>query len=159
MGSIVAAPRLWSTGSVIVVHGLSCSAATKIRDQTHSPALAVDSFPLSHQGSLKICFLSKLLTCHLETFLNQIILNFARLDLGQGTSSWRFCERVEWFLCLHIHVHINRRLVKLLLNKCTMLGRIPFLNTVSIKVALPSPFTNHHLHSNYNDLKKYFTVG
>ena len=34
VGSVVEAPRLWSTGSVVVVHGLSCSAATKIRDQT-----------------------------------------------------------------------------------------------------------------------------
>ena len=38
MGSVVAAPRLWSTGSVVVVHRLNCSAACgvfPIRDRTH----------------------------------------------------------------------------------------------------------------------------
>ena len=43
MGSAVAAPRLWSTGSVVVAHGLSSSAACGIfpeRDQTCVPCIA-----------------------------------------------------------------------------------------------------------------------
>ena len=57
-----------------------------------SPALAGGFFTSEPPGKpedllllffFKICFFSKLLTCHLETFLNQIILNFVRFDLGQ----------------------------------------------------------------------------
>ena len=34
MGSVVAAPRLQSTGSVVVAHGPSCSEAGGTRDRT-----------------------------------------------------------------------------------------------------------------------------
>ena len=40
--SVVAAPQLWSTDSVAVAHGLSCSGPMHWQ---------VDSLPLSHQGS------------------------------------------------------------------------------------------------------------
>ena len=46
---------LWSTDSVLVAHGLSCSAACRIfPDQGSNPCLLhwqVNSLPLSHQGS------------------------------------------------------------------------------------------------------------
>ena len=45
----------WSTGAIIVAHGLSCSAACGIvPDQELNPCLLhwhADSLPLSHQGS------------------------------------------------------------------------------------------------------------
>ena len=57
MGSIVAAPRLQSTGLVVVVQGLSCSKVCGIfLDQRSNPCLLywqADSLPLSHQGSLQ----------------------------------------------------------------------------------------------------------
>ena len=56
MGSVVGAPGLQSTGSVIVAHGLSCSEACGIfRDQGSNPCLLhwqADSLPLSRQGIL-----------------------------------------------------------------------------------------------------------
>ena len=56
--SIVAAPRLWSTGSIIVTYGLSCSMACDIfLDQRLNPCLLhwqADSSPLSHQESPRI---------------------------------------------------------------------------------------------------------
>ena len=56
-------PRLWSTGSVVVPHGLSCSAACGIfPDQGSNLCLLrwqVDSPPLSLQGSPLTCFKKK----------------------------------------------------------------------------------------------------
>ena len=53
---MVVAPRLQSTGSVVVVHGLSCSTACGIfLDQELNLCLLhwqADSSPLSHQGNL-----------------------------------------------------------------------------------------------------------
>ena len=53
--SVVVAPRVWSTGSVVVVLGFSCPAACGIfQDQgvkTVSPVSAGDFHPLYHQGS------------------------------------------------------------------------------------------------------------
>ena len=62
-GSLVVASRLWSTGSTIVVDGLSRSMAGGVLpDQGPNPCLLhwqVDSSPLSHQGSpdlsLQVC--------------------------------------------------------------------------------------------------------
>ena len=66
--SVAAAPRLWSTGSVVVAHGFSCSAARGVLlDQglnlclLHSPQ---DSPPLSHQGSLIIYYFATLHSMH-----------------------------------------------------------------------------------------------
>ena len=60
--SAVAAPRLWSTGSVVVVHRLSCSTACGIfLDQGSNPCLLhwqADSLPLSHQTSPPTGFFS-----------------------------------------------------------------------------------------------------
>ena len=56
MGSVVSAHGLRSTGSVVVVHGLTCSAARgNLPDQGLNLCLLhwqADSLPLSHQGTL-----------------------------------------------------------------------------------------------------------
>ena len=53
--SVVSAPGLWSMGSIVVLHGLSCSKTYGIfPDQVWNPRLVhwhVDSLPLSQQGS------------------------------------------------------------------------------------------------------------
>ena len=53
--SVGVAPGLWSTGSVVVAHRLSCSEVCGVfPDQEWNPCLLhwqVDSLPLSHQGS------------------------------------------------------------------------------------------------------------
>ena len=63
VGSAVAAAGLQSTGSVVVVHGLSCFVACGIfPNQESNPCLLhwqEDSLPLSHQGS-PVYFLSEL---------------------------------------------------------------------------------------------------
>ena len=54
MGSRVAVPRLWSTGSIVVAHRLSCSTACGIFQIGIQPGLLhwqADSLSLSHQGS------------------------------------------------------------------------------------------------------------
>lgn len=54
MGTVLVAPGLQSTGSIVVAHGLSCCTAFEILSQgikLVSPALAGDSLPLNHQGS------------------------------------------------------------------------------------------------------------
>ena len=53
--SVAVAPRLWSTGSIVVAHGLSYSTACGIfLDQSLNPCLLhwqVDSLPLSPKGN------------------------------------------------------------------------------------------------------------
>ena len=53
--TVAVIPRLWSTGSVIVAHGLGCPGACGIfSDHGSNPYLPhwqADSLPLSHQGS------------------------------------------------------------------------------------------------------------
>ena len=60
-GLSVVAPRLQSTGSVVVAHRLSCSVACGIfPDQGLNPSLPhwqVDFLSLSHQGSLRPLYL------------------------------------------------------------------------------------------------------
>ena len=61
VGSVVAAPRLQSTGSIVVMHGLSCSEVYEIfLTQGSNPCLLhwqVDSLPLRHQESPCLLFL------------------------------------------------------------------------------------------------------
>ena len=60
-GSEVVAPRLKSTGSMVVAHRLSCSACGIFQDQGLNPCplhLQVDSLPLSHVGSCQALFLT-----------------------------------------------------------------------------------------------------
>ena len=63
MDSVGAAPGLWSTGSVLVVLGLSCSTACRIflnpRIKPVSPALAGGFFTTGHQGSPIVCLFIK----------------------------------------------------------------------------------------------------
>ena len=58
VGSAVMVPRLWSTGSVVVVHEISCSSVYGIfLDQGLNPCplhWQADSLPLSHLGSPSI---------------------------------------------------------------------------------------------------------
>ena len=60
--SVGAAPGLQSAGSLVEVHGLCRSAACEIFPDHGSnwrlPHWKADSLPLSHQGSLFVCFLS-----------------------------------------------------------------------------------------------------
>ena len=60
-------PGLWSTGLIVVVHGLSCSVACGIfPDQGSNPCLLhwqVGSLPLSYQGSPCAIFELKILKC------------------------------------------------------------------------------------------------
>ena len=55
VSGVAVAPRLWSTGLMVVVHRLSCSVACGILlDQGSNPCLLhwqADSLPLSPQGS------------------------------------------------------------------------------------------------------------
>ena len=59
-GSVAVACGLWSTGSVVVEHGLCCPAAYGVfPDQGSNLCLLhwqADSFPLSHQGRPKFAF-------------------------------------------------------------------------------------------------------
>ena len=64
LGSVVVAPGLQSSGSVVVAHGISCSMACgTFPDQGSNSCVlnsGVDSLPLSHQGSpllILCCFL------------------------------------------------------------------------------------------------------
>ena len=60
VGSVFVSLQLQSTGSEVVVHGLSCSAACRIfPHRRQNPRLLhwqTDSLPLSHQGSPVIIF-------------------------------------------------------------------------------------------------------
>ena len=57
-GSVVAAPRLWSTGSKVVAHGLSCSEACEILLNQRSNLCLLhwkaDTLPLRYQGRPKV---------------------------------------------------------------------------------------------------------
>ena len=74
--SVVVVPRFWSTGSIVVVHGLSCSVARRIfLDQGSNPCLPhwqIDSLPRSPQESS--CFVP-LIVLLLASFLLAYILN------------------------------------------------------------------------------------
>ena len=62
MGSVVEVSRLWSTGSIAVVHRLSCSTSCGILPNwTRNPCLLhwqADSLLLSHQGNPHFFFFS-----------------------------------------------------------------------------------------------------
>ena len=53
--SEVAVPRLWSSGSIVVTHGLSCSVACRVHPRPGIEPMLLhwqaDSLPLSHLGS------------------------------------------------------------------------------------------------------------
>ena len=68
--SVAAAPRLYSTGSVVAAHRLSCSAACGISPDQGSNLCPLnrqaDSEPLDHQGSLTLmsyCSQSCMFSC------------------------------------------------------------------------------------------------
>ena len=67
VGSLIAAPRLYSTGSIVVVRRLSCSVACGIFPNQGSNLCLqhwqVNSLPLSHEGNLVDFFKMAILTC------------------------------------------------------------------------------------------------
>ena len=107
MGSVVAAPGLQSTSSVVVVLGLSCSERGLFPDQGSNPCLLcwqADSLLLSHQGSPPLTFQAlfasqSLVSSHLLTFTEFLVL-FCKPHL----ESIRFlglCFFLDWILnCL-----------------------------------------------------------
>ena len=70
---VAAASGLWSTGSVVVVHGLSCSVACGIFwDQGLNPCLLhwrADCLPLSHQGKNPTLILCSFVNLPLSFFV------------------------------------------------------------------------------------------
>ena len=78
--SVVTAPWLQSTGSVVVSHGVSCSMACRIFPDQGSDAHLLhwqaDSLPPSHQGSPYLL--------HSAKWVHTKVLSVARLS-GQGT--------------------------------------------------------------------------
>ena len=87
MGTVVATPRLWSTGSVVVTHRLSCSTACGIfPDQGLNHCLLhwqLDSLSLSHQGNPNKSILF---------FQNKKFLNFGELEtipIPSTTLCWK----------------------------------------------------------------------
>ena len=77
MGSVAAAPRPQRTGSIVVVHGLSCSTASwdlpKSGVEPVSPAVAGGFFTPSQQGSPSKYFLRAYM---LDTVLGSIDFSF-----------------------------------------------------------------------------------
>ena len=75
--SVVVAPGLLSTSSVVVAHGFSCSKSCGIfPDQGLNPCplqRQVDSFPLSHEGSPTITYFDDILLAG-ETVLDPLYI-------------------------------------------------------------------------------------
>ena len=115
--SVAGAPGLWSTGSVVVAHGLSCSVACGIfLDLGLNPRLLhwqADCLPLSHRGSpvpvdfMRVTALScffclicetRLLPVYLfkdvRRIINTLVLFFffPRFSVAQNPGSIKSCE-------------------------------------------------------------------
>ena len=71
VSSLVTEPRLWSTSSLVAVHGLGCLVACGIfLDQRLKPCplhWQVDSQPLDHQGRPVLCIISNFIKFHHDT--------------------------------------------------------------------------------------------
>ena len=107
VGSVVAAPGLQSTSSVVVVLGLSCSEHGIFADQGSNPCLLqwqAYTLPPSHQGSPPLTFQAlffsqSLVSSHLLTFTEFLVLFYkphleSILFLG-------LCFSLDWILnCL-----------------------------------------------------------
>ena len=80
VGSAVMTPRLQSTGSTVMVHGLSCSMACGFfPDQGSNKWLLhwqTDSLPLSHQGSPQLLFLNCLLFLSILSVFTSCLFKF-----------------------------------------------------------------------------------
>ena len=76
--SVVTAPRVYSTDSVVVTHRLSCSGVCGILpDWGSNPCLLhwqMDSLPLSHQRSPCLCSFSSIIHCSLIIIFNLDLL-------------------------------------------------------------------------------------
>ena len=91
MGSVVEAPGLWSTNSVIVVHRLNCSEACGIFPDEGSNLCLLhwqaDSLPLSHQGSPVFYCQLLLLECDLHEHRGFWLFRVLTSGVVDGTSS------------------------------------------------------------------------
>ena len=90
--SVIAAPGLQSTGSIIVVRGLSCSMAYGIfLDQGLNPCLLhwqADSLPLSHQGG----------TCWFIWLVHVFIVACGIFQLWHENSQLRHMDLQLWYM-------------------------------------------------------------
>ena len=107
MGSVVAAPGLQSTSSVVVALGLNCSEHEIFADQGSNPCLLhwqADTSPLSHQGSPPLTFQAlvssqSLVSSHLLTFTEFLVL-FCKPHL-ESIPFLGLCFFLDWILnCL-----------------------------------------------------------
>ena len=107
MGSVVAAPGLQSTSSVVVVLGLSCSEHGIFADQGSNPCLLqwqAYTLPPSHQGSPPLTFQAlffsqSLVSSHLLTFTEFLVL-FYKPHL-ESIPFLGLCFSLDWILnCL-----------------------------------------------------------
>ena len=91
MGSVVEAPGLWSTSSVVVAHRLNCSEACGILlDEGSNLCLLhwqTDSLPLSHQGSPIFYCQLLLLECNLHEHRGFWLFCVLKSGVVDGTSS------------------------------------------------------------------------
>ena len=86
MGSVVVTPKFYSTDSIVVAHGPSCSAACgTFPEQGSNTCLLhcqVDSLPLSHQGSLILYLLRPIPHClNYYSFMSLEIRSFRTFNL------------------------------------------------------------------------------
>ena len=86
MSSVVVTPRFYSTDSIVVAHGPSCSAACgTFPEQGSNTCLLhcqVDSLPLSHQGSLILYLLRPIPHClNYYSFMSLEIRSFRTFNL------------------------------------------------------------------------------
>ena len=117
VASLVAAPGLWSTGSIAVVYGLSCSEACGIfLDRGLNSCLLhwqVDSLPRSHQGHPQVLFKggwSALLLRGSQTlWVSKLPGEHAKTQLAKPHLQ-NFWLILGW----HQRIHISRKLPEML---------------------------------------------
>ena len=102
MGPVVVAPRFQSTGSTVVAHRLSCSAACGIfPDQESNRCLLywqADSLPLNHEGSPPFVINKHFVGRYFETMSSYSSANFQSLMMILAwvitimIAKWRFFQ-------------------------------------------------------------------
>ena len=93
---------LWSTGSIVVVHRLSCSTTCGIfLDQGQNPCLRhwqVDSLPLSHQGTSLVCLFNFLkFYIGIQLIYNVVLVSVIQvyIDFYQIPFPSKFLQNIE----------------------------------------------------------------
>ena len=131
-GSAVAAPRLWSTGSIVVVHGLSCSKACGILpDQESNRCPCTARWILCHRAAGAIPFSPFLmhfdLCVHTKSFQLCLAL-YNPMDCSlpgssvHGILQTRVLEQAAMPSCREIFLNqgSNLHLLCLLLGRCVL---------------------------------------